>query len=86
MFTGLVVQKGGNGFWFIEQDLTRDSHFAHQRSVIGRKFLHVGDRVKFNVAPNPFKAGETHAVDIEIIGLNLTRQVSEHKVAIKGGD
>jgi cold shock CspA family protein len=79
MLTGLVVQKGGNGFWFIEQDFTRDSHFVHQRSVVKRKFLHVGDRVRFNIAPNPYKSGETHAVDVEIIGITIARQVSERK-------
>jgi cold shock CspA family protein len=76
MVTGIVVAAGGRGFWFIEQDLTRDCIFVHQNSVIGKKYLRVNDRVRFNLTPNPRKAGEMQAVDVEIIGLTLARQTS----------
>jgi len=76
MFTGTVTTNGGRGSWFIERDHTRDSVFCHQRSVVDRKFLHVNDRVEFDLAPNPLKPGETMAVDVRIIGLMIARQTS----------
>jgi cold shock CspA family protein len=76
VFTGTVVSDVGKGCWFIEQDHTRDCVFVHQRHVVRRKFLHLNDRVKFNLAPNVLKPGEIMAVDVEIIGLMIARQVS----------
>jgi hypothetical protein len=76
MFNGIVVSDSGRGFWWIEQELTRDCIFVHQNNVVGKKFLHVNDRVKFNLAPNPKKPGEMMAVDVQIIGLTIARQVS----------
>lgn len=76
MFSGIVVQPAGQGCWFIEQDLTRDCVWVHQRYVVGKKFLHLNDRVRYNIAPNHRKIGEVMAVDVEIIGLMITRQVS----------
>jgi cold shock CspA family protein len=80
MFTGIVTAAGGRGFWFIEQDETRDAFFVHQNHVIGKKYLHVNDRVQFNIAPNPKKPGEMMATDVEIVGLTIARQVSEKAV------
>ena len=77
MFTGIVVAASGRGFWFIEQDQNlRDCIFIHQNSVVGKKYLRVNDRVRFNLAPNPRKVGEMQAVDVEIIGLTIARQTS----------
>ena len=76
MFTGTVTAIGGSGFWFIEQDQTRDNIFVHQRNVVRKKFLHVNDRVRFNLTPSPRIAGEMEAVDVEIIGLTSARQIN----------
>jgi cold shock CspA family protein len=76
MFTGIVVSSGSRGFWFIEQDNTRDCIFCHQNNVVRKKFLHMNDRVRFNLAPNPRRPGEMEAVDVEIIGLTVARQTS----------
>lgn len=76
MFTGIVVAASGRGYWFIEQDQTRDCLFVHQRDVVGKKYLRVNDRVRFNVIPNPqSKSCSTDhmAVDVEIIGLTIAR-------------
>lgn len=75
MFTGLVVQESGRGFWWVEQDSTRDCVWVHQRYVSGRKFLHLGDRVRYKIADNPRRPGEKMAVDVEIIGFTVARQV-----------
>lgn len=76
MFTGIVVAVSGRGYWFIEQDQTRDCLFAHQRDVVGTKYLHLNDRVRFNIAPNPKSATELMAIDVEIVGVTIARQVS----------
>jgi hypothetical protein len=80
MLSGTVVQSAGLGCWLIEQDFTRDCIFVHQRYVKGRKFLHVNDRVRFNLTPNPRKPGEVMADDVEIVGLMITRQVGKTAV------
>jgi len=80
MFTGTVTTNGGRGFWFIERDHTRDSVFCHQRSVVDRRFLNVNDRVRFNLAPSVTKLGEMQAVDVEIVGLMIARQIGETAV------
>ena len=80
MVTGIVVAASGRGFWFIEQDQTRDCVFVHQNCVVGKKYLRVNDRVRFNLAPNPRKPSEMQAVDVEIIGIIIPRQVSDKAV------
>jgi cold shock CspA family protein len=75
MFTGLVVTACGKGCWLIERSGTRDCVWAHQRHVVGRKFLRPGDRVKFNIVANPLKPNETMADAVEIVGLTVARQV-----------
>jgi cold shock CspA family protein len=76
MLTGRVVSEvvRGRGCWFIEQDHTRDCIFVHQKHVVRRKFLHINDRVQFNLAPNPIKPGEVMAVDVEIVGVTIALQ------------
>lgn len=80
MFTGVVVSDGNRGFWFIEQDQTRDCVFVHQRNVRRNKFLHRNDRVRYNLAPNPRRPGEMEAVDVEIFGVTIARQTSDKAV------
>jgi hypothetical protein len=77
-FTGIVVAASGRGYWFIEQDQTRDCLFVHQRDVVGKKYLRVNDRVRFNRIPNtnPKYSTGFMAVDVEIIGLTIARQKS----------
>lgn len=78
MLTGTVVSeiRPGKGCWFIEQDYTRDCIFVHQRSVVRKKFLHLKDRVQFNIGPNPFRPGETMAIDVEIIGVTVRAETA----------
>jgi hypothetical protein len=83
MFTGLVVTDSGRGYWWIEQDHTRDCIFCHQRYVVRRKFLHPGDRVQFNLQPSPDRPGHFMATDVEIIGFTVARQVSVQKAVAR---
>jgi hypothetical protein len=77
MLRGTVVSDLGKGCWFIEQDLTRDCIFVHQRYVVGRKFLHLQDRVTFQIIPNTMKPGEVMAGDVQIVGLRVAHQASD---------
>ena len=74
MFTGTVVAEVGRGCWVIEQDLTRDCIWVHQRHVVRRKFLHVNDRVRFNLIPHIKQPDEVMADAVEIVGLVVARQ------------
>jgi hypothetical protein len=80
MYTGLVIDVVGRGCWVIEQDQTRDCIWVHQRHVKGRKFLHVRDRVKFNIIPDLRKPNAVMADEVEIIGLMVARQISGTEV------
>ena len=50
MFTGTVTKRLKRGGWLIRQDLTFFVVHVHQQFVVGGKFLHVGDRVRFTVS------------------------------------
>jgi cold shock CspA family protein len=65
---GTIVSASERGFWFAEADSTHQSIFIHQRNVKGRRFLHVNDRVRFDLAPSLIKPGEVEAVNVEVIG------------------
>lgn len=77
MFTGIVLVSVGHGCWLIEQDHTRDCIWVHQRHVVKRKFLHINDRVQFNLVPHIKDPNEMMADAVEIIGLTIARQVSD---------
>jgi hypothetical protein len=83
MFTGTVVGDAGRGCFFLEQDDTRDRIFCHQRFVVRKKYLHIKDRVRFNLVPNPLKPGEEMAVDVEIIWPIIARQTSGETTAVQ---
>jgi hypothetical protein len=76
-FTGIVAEVLGHGCWLIEQDLTRDCIWVHQRYVVRRKFLHLNDRVRFSLITHVKTPNEVMADEVEIIGLTVARQVSD---------
>jgi cold shock CspA family protein len=76
MFQGTVVTEGGKGWWMVEQDGTHLSLFVHHSSIRSQRYLHVGDRVEFNVAPNPKKPGYMQAVEVRHIGRQIARQTN----------
>jgi len=76
MYTGTVINEVGRGCWVIEQDQTRDCIWVHQQYVVRKKFLHVFDRVRFNLIPHVNRPNEMMAGDVEIIGLMVARQTS----------
>ena len=67
MFTGTVISAGAKGFWFAEQDETHAAVFVHISQVKGSRYLHCGERIRFNLAPNPQKPDKLWAVDVEVI-------------------
>jgi cold shock CspA family protein len=64
------------GYWFGEADETHESVFIHIKNVKGKRFLHLGDRVQFELVPNPLKPGEAHAANVEYIGHPIAKQTS----------
>jgi cold shock CspA family protein len=49
MFTGTIMSAGSKGFWWAEQDFTRDKIFVHITSVVERKYLQCGDKIRFDI-------------------------------------
>ena len=75
MFIGTIVAESDKGYWFAEQDVTHESVFVHHRQVVRGRYLHIGDRIRFSLAPNPSKPDKLWAVDVEFIGIQIARQV-----------
>jgi cold shock CspA family protein len=65
MSTATVITTGTNGFWFAEDNETRESIFVHVSQVERHKFLHVGDEIEFTLGMNP-KSGKPWATDVKI--------------------
>jgi cold shock CspA family protein len=71
---GTIVSESGRGFWFVEVDGTSESVFIHHSHVAQNRYLHIGDRVSFEIQPNPLKPGQRHAVKVTYVGRNIPRQ------------
>lgn len=71
---GTIVSETNHGWWIVEADGTSESIFVHYSQVAGNRYLHVGDRIKFDSEPNPRKTGQNRAVRVEWIGRNIARQ------------
>jgi cold shock CspA family protein len=66
--TGTVIEENTKGFSFIEVDETHQSVFCHISQVSGQRCLHRGDRVRFDLVPNPFRRAEMMAGKVEYMG------------------
>lgn len=77
---GTIVSASDRGFWFAEADETHQSIFVHQKNVVGRRFLHLGERIRFDLAPSKIKPGEPEAVNVDVIPMNIARQTSDRLV------
>jgi hypothetical protein len=75
MFTGSIITESTAGWWLCEQDITHTTLFIHHSSVFDQRFLHVGDRVQFEIAPNPRRPGKFQAINVEYVGHTVARQV-----------
>ena len=73
---GTIVTTCTRGYWFAETDSTHQSVFVHQRNVKGRRFLHLNDRIQFELAPSRIKHGELEAVNVEWLGIVIAQQTS----------
>jgi len=80
MFEGTVTFVRNNGYFFVEQDVTHTSVFIHQKNVRDRRYLHVGDRVKFNLAPCAKDPTRMEGVQAEYIVHTIARQTSGRAV------
>ena len=76
MFSGTIITTGGRGFWWCEQDATHTSVFVHQSRVADRRVLHLGDRIRFEIAENPERPGQTMAVNVTYIGKVIAHHAS----------
>ena len=76
MYEGTIVSVSGRGYFFAEQDHTHSAVFVHQKDVAHRRYLHVGDRIKFNIIPSLARPGQMQAADVEWIGFVVARQIS----------
>ena len=73
---GTIVLASDRGFRFAEADSTHQSIFIHQLNVNRRRFLHVNERIKFDLARSIIKPGEVEAINVEWIGTVVAHQIS----------
>jgi cold shock CspA family protein len=75
--TGFVRLDSNKGFVFLEADDTHQSVFCHISQVKDDRCLHTGDRVSFDIVPNPTKPGTMMAGNVVYLGRTIARQVSD---------
>jgi cold shock CspA family protein len=76
MFYGTVVTASNRGFWFIERDDDHRSIFCHQRNVLKHRYLHVGERVRFDTQPSKTQPDDIEAIHVEVIPVTIAVQRS----------
>lgn len=67
MVTGTVLCFGVRGFGFAETDGGHLNVFVHIADVKGSRFLHAGDRIRFNVVPSAKHPGKLDGKNVEFI-------------------
>jgi cold shock CspA family protein len=80
--TGFVRLESTKGFVFLEADDTHQSIFCHISQVKDERCLHTGDRVSFDIIPNPIKPGTVMAGNVVYLGRVIVRQTSGTKAAL----
>lgn len=73
--TGIIIRDSGRGFYWAEAEDTHQSVFIHQNDVKDQRVLHVGDRIRFDLAPNPARPGQFHGARAEYLGHIVARQL-----------
>jgi cold shock CspA family protein len=79
--TGVVTSESTKGFVFVEADNTHQSVFCHISQVKDGRCLHTGDRVSFDVVPNPLRRGTTMAGNVEYLGHVIAGRASTEAVS-----
>jgi hypothetical protein len=74
--TAIIIRDSGKGFWWAETDDTHQSAFIHQNDVKDLRVLHIGDRIRFDLEPNPQRPGQFHGARVEYLGHTVARQTS----------
>ena len=77
MIQGSIITESNKGWWIVEQYITHTALFIHHSSIPDQRCLHVGDRVQFEVAPNPRRPGKFHAINVKYVGHTNARQTGD---------
>ena len=79
--TATVTSDMTKGFCFAEADGTSQCVFIHVSQVKGERYLHAGDRIKYDLIPNPLRPGQMMAGNVEWIGREIAKQTSGGEVS-----
>lgn len=63
--TGTIVLASKRGFYFVAEDETSEQFFLHASAVAHHVLLKSGDRIRFDLEPNP--RGRARAIQAEKI-------------------
>ncbi len=66
--TGIVISDSTKGFCFAEADDTHQSVFIHISQVKDGRCLHTGDKVSFDLIPNPVRRDQTMGGNVVYLG------------------
>jgi cold shock CspA family protein len=71
---GIIKFSSDKGWYFAENLEDHSAIFISQRDIERERYLKVGDRITFEVAPSPKHAGRFCAVNVKYV---LSRPLSE---------
>jgi cold shock CspA family protein len=67
MKQGRIIKFGARGFGFLLDLETRQEHYFHIASVVGRKSLQSGDRVRFKIGERHSACQAAPAIWVELL-------------------
>jgi cold shock CspA family protein len=80
MFEGTVTFVSEKGWYFAENSADHSRTFVHQNEIENLRYLKVGDRIAFDLTPNPARPGKMMAINVRYLGHTIAYQVSSGAV------
>lgn len=74
MYEGIVTFVSGKGWYFAENLADHTAIFVHQNQVENQRYLKVGNRISFDIAPSTNNPGKTMAANVKYLGHTIARQ------------
>jgi hypothetical protein len=84
VFEGIVSFVSGKGWFFAENLANQSRVFIPQKNVENQRYLKVGDRVAFEVGPNPLSPDKEQAINVRYLGHVIARQTSGQTPQVGG--
>ncbi len=64
----VITFSSGKGWFFAEDVEDHSAIYIHQKNVVKQRYLRVGERVSYTLAPSERHPGKTQAINVKFIG------------------